>query len=100
MSPEERAALAKTADAATPGPWTACRTCHSPGRADPSGRPCGLVWSEPLDAPVLCAGASPDLATEWKQPQHTVNDALFIAAAREAIPALLAYIDELEKRKT
>ena len=86
MKPDLDAIRARC-DAATPGPWhvdgsTYDEDCYEHlapyGLAGPDDR---LLWS--------CGGgeyAHPDMAT-----------AQFIAAARTDIPALLAYIDELER---
>ena len=89
MKPDLDAIRARC-EAATPGPWRVdgstydedCNEHLAPyGLEGPNER---LVWSS--------GGgeyAHPDMAT-----------AQFIAAARTDIPALLAYIDELERRTT
>ena len=76
---------------ATPGPWTAC--CR--GRC-----PCGQVWSQSADVPVLDV-----IRGEWGDPglpygkieskQSTAN-ALFIAHAPDDIAFLLSLVETRE----
>ena len=75
-------AIRARCDAATPGPWKAVAYWHDGPMSDvmsPSGEPFCCVSFEKPDAALEDATAQ------------------FIAAARTDIPALLAYIDELER---
>ena len=79
-------AIEKRANAATPGPWRACRegACS-----------CGQVWSIPLDRIISHPAFEYDFdETSTPEIYHAPN-AAFIAAAREDIPALVAEVRRL-----
>jgi hypothetical protein len=77
----DRAALRKLAEAATPGPWR-----YNPDGAGVEGD--GWVRATPPDYHEI------DVVTDtyWRK-----EDAAFIAAAREAIPALLDALDDQDR---
>jgi len=81
MNKAERNALRTLANAATPGPWNS-----SPSYMCNENYVAGC-------SPWVIA-VSDDAAEDTKQ---AVADAQFIAAAREAIPKLLDYIDKLQE---
>lgn len=82
------AELKALADAATPGPWRIGSLESYDGY---SGKPYRNVWQGQDDAARIIARAILDQGNE----QTDVDaDAMFIAAAREAIPALLADLEE------
>jgi hypothetical protein len=82
MTQQELDALKALADAATPGPWRAVDSPDNPGRE--------------VD---ICSGAT--VFSEWVatlgHPMHEEvrADAAFVAAACEAVPALLAEVERL-----
>lgn len=78
MTPQQRAELERLAAAATPGPWLDV-SHHWPERAIP------VITEEP--ATIAYAAAE-----EFTQREA---DAAFIAAARDAVPALLAENERL-----
>ena len=82
--PIDTEALRRLADAATPGPWVVktCEPCAEHGREDVQ------IWDERGEIPIAqwMDDADPDAGA----------DAEFIAAAREAVPALLDRIARLE----
>ena len=71
--PIDTEALRRLADAATPGPWN----------PHPAGK---YVWTEELGG----------IIQNWSDDANAVADMGFIAAAREAVPALLDRIARLE----
>ena len=71
--PIDTEALRRLADAATPGPWN----------PHPAGK---YVWTEELGG----------IIQNWSDDANAVADMEFIAAAREAVPALLDRIARLE----
>ena len=84
VNKDEREKLAKLAEAATPGPWTAVRRDDLPD---------GIHYDVdgPEDPYRVCTCDEHD--PRARSPRA---DAAFIAAAREAVPALLAALDEAE----
>lgn len=81
MTDEELARLEALAQAATPGPWKSCGA--SEGQCS-----CCVVWSIPADYPVLRAVNEDDGPGRWQ-------DSAFAAAARDAVPALVAEVRRL-----
>ena len=71
MKPEEIAALKALADAATAGPWQSCSSK-------------GLYFVGSEYGPICSVGSYDERNTD------------FIAAAREAVPALIKHIEEQE----
>lgn len=94
MDATERERLAALAEAATPGPW---RVLHVHTPSTPT-----------LDTPDLIAVTSDDLpdgyevarvSTDYEDdPADVLADAAFIAAARQAVPALLAEVERLTSK--
>lgn len=78
--------LMRLAEATTPGPWS-YRTSHSHGA------------SVEAEATVAWCGTN---AANGAMPTHVISsreahaNARFVAAAHEAIPALVAWVDHLE----
>src|SRR5689334_1824607 len=77
-SPVDRAALARLAEAATPGPWTAYSNTIRYGGAGGS-------------LEILCEVNTTGRHGSWRA------DATFIAAAREAVPGLLLENERLRE---
>lgn len=76
-------AIAGRATAATQGPWKACGANN--GRCE-----CGFVWSVPLDQRIgSCNGDSEQGA------KGSPEDTVFVAHAREDVPALVAEVRRL-----
>ena len=90
MTPEEIAELKRLAEAATPGPWIAYD--ENEGVFPP--RPLWCVANDQYHNPIgndePCFGATLEYGSG--------GDAEFIAAAREAIPRLIAHVEELQAR--
>ena len=91
LTDEQLAAIRARADVATPGPWTwrggnLVTLNDTASRSSSMGR-CVLA----IDGEATSIN---DLV-EWEYVREA-EDAEFIAASREDIPALLAHIDELE----
>jgi hypothetical protein len=84
--------IRERAEAATSGPWKECGASN--GRCQ-----CGQVWSKPADAPVATCnkewGDGPDMIYGSLPDGHRENNAIFIAASRTDIPALLVTVDAL-----
>jgi hypothetical protein len=95
LSDEDLAAWAALTDAATPGPWFASggpwRTegLVYAGHADPHYGTCVADCMEPQYI---------ELESERIEDSNCLNDAAFIAAARTALPALLAEVARLRAR--
>ena len=93
-------ALLAFAHAATKGPWHCAENCEEAidwwGKAadSPEAACCVVLSQEPSPGGKIhvCATNDDGIATQLES-----DDALFIAAAREAVPALIARIRELEK---
>jgi hypothetical protein len=73
MKPEEIAAIKALADAATEGPWLTPKEAGGPYNVEVIDHEGCLVW-----------------------PWGREEDMVFAYAAREAVPALLKHIEELE----
>lgn len=93
-SPLDLEAIKKLADAATPGPWS----------ADPTGTVCAdadLVL-DVNGGEILPEGGPMEIAECYRneRPDWTerASNAAFIAAARTAVPALLAALEEAQRR--
>jgi len=76
MTPEQLAAWRQLADATTPGPWEAMEFAQ------------GYGFVTPTD--------NGKLRVIFHTDEIAVADAAFIAAAREAVPALLAEVERLQ----
>lgn len=82
MTPEELDAIEQRSNAATPGPWE-----YDDGGIDAvAGGSVAYVSEHKSHHTFAVTG-------EW----HSSKDGLFIAAARTDVPALIAYIRELEQ---
>jgi hypothetical protein len=76
---------------ATPGPWHACHD---------GACPCAQVWSAPNDTIVHMPLNYDDLAPHMPLPSDEAKaNAAFIAAARTAVPQMVAYIEALEAER-
>lgn len=97
--------IRKRVEAASPGPW---RYCGAESKVQVGGCSCGTIWSIPHDHPVLKAiigewgDCEAERGTKGFLPYGSVNEALgkanarFAANARQDLPELLAYAEELE----
>lgn len=86
MTPDELAKLRELCDAASPGPWQVGRPATCRHRLWLNSQNLANLWSPPgIDITDPCAHLS-------------VEDAMFIAAARDAVPRLLDYVAELEAK--
>lgn len=96
MDAEERARLRALADAATPGPW---EHVDYAGSADPETtyRGCGSVISMGEDT-LGGHVAAPDGDLYPRSGYNPKADMAFVAAVREAVPALLDAMDAAEAR--
>lgn len=83
MKPDLDAIRARC-EAATPGPWRAV-----------------AYWYDGPMSDVMSPSGEPFCCVSFEKPDAALEDATaqFIAAARTDIPALLAYIDELERQR-
>jgi len=97
LTEERLAAIAARADAATPGPWARTTMCHCDDPDD-----CYDHW----DVSVPVAGYDPPSGRVSRARSvagnihgHREADAIFIAHAREDIPALLAEIERLRAER-
>lgn len=81
MTPEELSAIEQRANAATPGPWEFDGDCTIDG----GGAVCHMAEHKSHHTFARTG--------EW----YSSADAAFIANARTDIPALIAYIRELEQ---
>jgi hypothetical protein len=86
ITEEELAAIKQRAERATPGPWFVAEELA--GRADITTDPSGQ-WPG-FRSPHVCVTDGPEGDRACR-----VNDAEFIAAAREDVPALVAEIERL-----
>lgn len=84
---ETLANLRRLAEAATPGPW---KWYDAPGVKWDDPKSCSFDSRQPnRTAPYYCTGPHTDTS------EQAATDAAFIAAAREAVPALVAEIERL-----
>ena len=90
MTSEELAAIKALADAATPGPWRCVGGVVEIATPAPTKRQPNREWTVPL---VLVQET--DLHSGEYYAEFGVEDAAFIAAARTAVPALLAEVERL-----
>ena len=79
MTQAELDALKALAEAATPGPWLPCTDTHE-----------GVLWEAWGCTPTVTA------RTELQADMAAQADAAFIAAARAAVPALIAEVERLQ----
>jgi hypothetical protein len=89
-TPEQRAEWQRLADAATPGPWEFC-----PG-GDNTGSDADLKLGSIRGS--VPGGGCYHLARVWNDGPNPEADARLIAAAREAVPALLSALSAAEER--
>jgi hypothetical protein len=88
VTPEELAAIKARAEAATPGPWGTNEFLYAPGE-----------WSMAI-APVNGHGGwiGGGVAVAFPHEDgHQAQDATFIAASREDVPALVAEVERLRQ---
>lgn len=100
MTPADLNAIRERAEKATPGPWRACGEARN-------GCVCGLVWTVKLDTVAAHVETDADGGTglidcagRWEgrkdvPPTDFRADAIFVAHAREDVPALLAEVERL-----
>jgi hypothetical protein len=92
LTPAQLEEIEARANAATPGPWKRC----SANEARPEGCSCGLVWSIPIDIPIIDVRMrGDDMAHPPQQEEHA--NGLFVAAARADVPALVAEVRRLRR---
>ena len=85
MTKEELKEIEEQGDRATPGPWVVFTDeviIRAIGKRGVFNMKNGFLPSHPLFAPV----------------EATREDEIFVASARDYVPALIAYIKELESR--
>lgn len=71
----------------TPGPWKVCEAQDG----------CGLVWSVPADFPVATTNTDSESDGIVSSKKRKLEDAGFIAEAREALPYWLQQVKELRE---
>jgi hypothetical protein len=89
LTPDQIAKIKARAEAATPGEWEHCDICD---RAGDEGVPGVTAFRQNEE----CIIALADRKSE--QPEQNSADMVFIARAREDIPALVASHESLEER--
>lgn len=72
---------------ATIGPWKVCEAQDG----------CGLVWSVPADFPVATTDTDSESDGIVSSKKRKLEDAGFIAEAREALPYWLLQVEELRE---
>ena len=88
LSKEQIDAIRARANAASPGPWM---------WQGGSLVTLAAGWSSPFIRPVRVQRDS-DAQPVWDDNNLCLTNSIFIARAREDVPALLAHIDALEER--
>lgn len=92
MTDDKMAEIKKLCDAATPGPWFMRTNRH----ADTSGKPWGWLDALPSGGPQR---AIPGVRVDWTRGDESEANARFIAAARTAVPDLLALVETLRRER-